>query len=955
MQAGDVRAVRWDHRQLLAESFLQFHTRRDDEHEMNVASCAFITSLVALASFARASGDHHAPPPSPVQPRLSPIRVKVQHQGGRTRVLRVNWPGSSSVPLSSSNELLSSIRGAIAQSFGRREGEGSRLFSGDLTTPLSNSRDLAHIMDLQRTGSTRQLEVSLASSSAKETALSRTAQDFFDRGIEFMAREKPVRALGEFERAVLVGPEVAELQYNMGVAAREAGASYLIRAFRHFRRASKLRPDYGEALYNAANLLQSFFKSSEADAIPLYEAALDAFTLSVSGSNRRGDTAENRDGAVRTRSNLALLLSLQGRSAEARRRYWEAINIHDRPEMAHTWKLGLRVQRAAVIPAMHGCQGAQAITRRRIKCELAALLLEIRASSKIQDAGGMPSSLRLRLDDPVSEAAAPSFYLPYMGNGHAFDRHVYDGLSDFFMRSSLEALWPAAPLVGNKDKLRLAEDPEAKDDGTRQQHYSTGLKKRVGFISTYCQSHSSLRVALGVIRHLDPSLFNRTIICLNYRDESSGDSMALELKDAADQVLFLPWVGGKPQGSLQAAQGLIRSLHLDVAVFVEIGSHPLSYFLAFGRFARIQAAFYGHFVTSGAPSIDYFVTSDLFEARSSTNSDKEVEMTELSSHSLAFVEQMVRFSSLATVFPRPPRPDPETVRSIRSRLLANSPTNDNDGGLVLIPHSLFKIHPLMDKLIVDILDAGGASITVAVIGDPNSKWGQILLARLVRAQTRADLSTAEVEADKWSSQATTRSTPAAAGSDCDDLAVLAPDGSQRNASNDAAVDSDVWSSCPLPPAGLVKQPNSLSQLAWIPRQTPENFTALLAAADVVVDSLPVGSGIVAFEALSVCTPVVTWPASILHRRFAAGLLTRLGGGSEPCFGKCIASNATDFVASVAALAGAGAGKHEGGAKERFEGRRGLQAKVRRRICQHPERIFETIDAAEEWSHFLRRL
>ena len=61
------------------------------------------------------------------------------------------------------------------------------------------------------------------------------------------------------------------------------------------------------------------------------------------------------------------------------------------------------------------------------------------------------------------------------------------------------------------------------------------------------------------------------------------------------------------------ARAQIESLGLDILVFGEMNSEPLNHFLGFSRMAPLQLLFWGNPITSGNPSIDYFVSADVME------------------------------------------------------------------------------------------------------------------------------------------------------------------------------------------------------------------------------------------------------------------------------------------------------------------------------------------------------
>ena len=77
--------------------------------------------------------------------------------------------------------------------------------------------------------------------------------------------------------------------------------------------------------------------------------------------------------------------------------------------------------------------------------------------------------------------------------------------------------------------------------------------------------------------------------------------MAEAIRAAADRTVVLPQ-------QLSICHEKIRAERVDVLVYPELGIDPVTYFLAFGRLAPAQAAWWGgHPDTSGIPAIDYFI------------------------------------------------------------------------------------------------------------------------------------------------------------------------------------------------------------------------------------------------------------------------------------------------------------------------------------------------------------
>jgi predicted O-linked N-acetylglucosamine transferase (SPINDLY family) len=64
---------------------------------------------------------------------------------------------------------------------------------------------------------------------------------------------------------------------------------------------------------------------------------------------------------------------------------------------------------------------------------------------------------------------------------------------------------------------------------------------------------------------------------------------------------------------VKSSTTLIRSLHLDVLIYPEIGMHLLTTIFTSHRLATVQLAFWGHPISQGLAAIDYFISSHLYE------------------------------------------------------------------------------------------------------------------------------------------------------------------------------------------------------------------------------------------------------------------------------------------------------------------------------------------------------
>ncbi|TAN57394.1 MAG: tetratricopeptide repeat protein [Rhodospirillales bacterium] len=125
---------------------------------------------------------------------------------------------------------------------------------------------------------------------------------------------------------------------------------------------------------------------------------------------------------------------------------------------------------------------------------------------------------------------------------------------------------------------------------------------RIGFASSFFTSHTIGLLFAGWIRHLDRKRF----VVHSYLTNSKPDVSTKVLAGMCDVFRDL-------SGDLAEAARLIRADKLDALIYPDIGMDPRSQALAALKLAPMQMTSWGHPVTSGLPSIDYFLTSDLME------------------------------------------------------------------------------------------------------------------------------------------------------------------------------------------------------------------------------------------------------------------------------------------------------------------------------------------------------
>jgi predicted O-linked N-acetylglucosamine transferase (SPINDLY family) len=127
-------------------------------------------------------------------------------------------------------------------------------------------------------------------------------------------------------------------------------------------------------------------------------------------------------------------------------------------------------------------------------------------------------------------------------------------------------------------------------------------KIRIGYVSAYLHSYSGTLWLTGWLRYCDRQNFE--IYC--YYTGNDLDAITQQFQDYSDVFYHIPH-------NLEAACEQIIADQLHILVFPEIGMNSQIMQMAALRLAPVQCVAWGHPVTSGLPTIDYFLSSDLME------------------------------------------------------------------------------------------------------------------------------------------------------------------------------------------------------------------------------------------------------------------------------------------------------------------------------------------------------
>jgi predicted O-linked N-acetylglucosamine transferase (SPINDLY family) len=427
-----------------------------------------------------------------------------------------------------------------------------------------------------------------------------------DQGVILAANGLFADALPCFERAVALNPGYAEARNNLGRGLRSLGrldeavvqfelvlkstpdspvahfnlasvfelAGDTRDAEKHYRSAISLRPDFADAHIHLASLLRDTDRLPEALA-----HAERAVTL-------RPDSA----GA---RNNLGNILRTLGRRDDAIVQYEAALRIDPNFFMAH-YNCGVALRgETRIAEARDHFARAFALKPDFLEAELALCMAELPAlyekPSDLAERRDAYANRLARLWTDVESANAPvalaetigshqPFYLPYQGCNDRDLQTLYGSL----VCRILAAKYPT-PVLPN---------PPGPNEPIR-----------LGFVSGFFRQHSNWKIPIkGWLEKLDRNRFHVS----GYYTGAERDGET----DAAE-TLCDHFVQGTL--SLDAWRRTILGDAPHVLIFPEIGMDKVSAQLAAQRLAAVQCCSWGHPVTSGFPTIDYFISSELME------------------------------------------------------------------------------------------------------------------------------------------------------------------------------------------------------------------------------------------------------------------------------------------------------------------------------------------------------
>ena len=516
-----------------------------------------------------------------------------------------------------------------------------------------------------------------------------------------------LEAIEYYRNALKIAPNDAAILSNYGSSLNLTGQNK--EAFSALEKAIQLNPGSPEFCYNAGNILYDLGKFEQA--LKFYERATILNNQYFQAHNNYGKALFNLRRFSEALIHYDKALSLNPAFHDA----WvnKAITLHDLKRYDEA--LPLYDEAIRLNPSYAEAWYNKALTLKEL-----SLISHARASfdKAIEFDPNYSRARWAKLFSTIPSLFTGSENLGQIRN--AFTSEL-DQLDNFFRKNGLEDVsqvigvsqpfYLAYQELNNKDLLAAYGKLCSRLMGKwQQEHHLQAAKKResgkirIGIISGHIHNHSVWNAIIkGWLEHLDDSLFEIHLFSLGIiEDEESNFAKMKAASFTSHQASLLDWAKE------------ITSKNIEVLIYPEVGMNQLTTQLANLRLAPIQVVSWGHPESTGFPTIDYYLSAELFEDEYSQS---------------AYTENLVRLPNLGCSYSKLP---------ITASKFAIENFGINANELILVcPGALFKYAPQYDWVLIDIAKRLGKC--KFIFFEQQKNWSKFLKDRLDAEFQKANL------------------------------------------------------------------------------------------------------------------------------------------------------------------------------------------------------------------------
>jgi len=457
-------------------------------------------------------------------------------------------------------------------------------------------------------------------------------------GLIFYKRKEYDSALEYINKALYFEPNYADAHSNLGIVLQDIGQ--LQEAETHYKRALQLNPKLVGAYYGLGIIYQS--KGQLNEALTFYQKVTELNPNFALAYNNLGTVLGDKDHfdkavpyfqkAIELNPNFTDAFYNLGNALQQQGKINEAIIAYEKVIFNKPKDVKARLAKCmAHIPLIY--QDESSIEIYRIKYHYELLKLQ--------------KTISLETTQDIKEAAdaigcSQPFYLPCQGLNDRELQQIYGSL----VYKIMTLRYPQYTQI--LTPLCMPQEPI-----------------RIGFISGFFYRHSVWKIPLkGWIENLNKQRFKLYgYYTGNIKDHETEIARQYCTRFVEDIYSF------------DELCKIILGDNLHVLIYPEIGIDRITFRLATLRLAPVQCTSLGHPQTSGLPTIDYYLSSDLMEP---TDADDQ------------YTEQLIRLPNLSFFYS--PLDVPSV--SINRETFSLRPKSI----LYLCSHSLFTFHPQHDDV-----------------------------------------------------------------------------------------------------------------------------------------------------------------------------------------------------------------------------------------------------------------
>lgn len=415
---------------------------------------------------------------------------------------------------------------------------------------------------------------------------------YLNLGNVLMGRQEVEKAIATYETALKLSPNNPDILYNLGVA--HQAKNNLPKAYLCFGDASYYQEKYAEAIIEYQKFLE--YKTGDMGfyiglaycyiSLNRYEEAIKVYRESLLLYPT----------AIKLYSRLVLLLQAMGHNQEAQ-------EVASEGSLLLPDDLSLRLAKDLTLPILYETQEEIDFYR----CQFYQCLKSLIQQTPLDTPEAINNALR-------GIGSHDNFYLQYQGYN---DRELQTKYGQFVHRimAAKYPQWVEAlpmPPLGQNGKIRI------------------------GYLGDSMRSPGVGKLYLGWLNNCERQKFE--VYC--YYTHSVCDHLTHQFHLSSNTFYQIP-------NDLEAICKQILADRLHILVIPAIGMNSLITQIAGLRLAPVQCTTWAHPVTSGLPSIDYFLSSNLMEPENAQEH---------------YCEQLIRLPNLAFSYPKLTLPEHTKTR-----------------------------------------------------------------------------------------------------------------------------------------------------------------------------------------------------------------------------------------------------------------------------------------------------